>query len=90
MHEINSLSIFVGTGQCNANCAHCAGEIYRKSAPTEDGVIDEDLIHKTLRSCYEKGARYLSISSSGEPTLSPLSVTKALKLVNECKKEGIG
>lgn len=89
MNLINSLSIFIGTGECNANCAHCAGKVHRKYAPTEDGIIDEDLIYKTLKGCYEKGARYLSISSSGEPTLSPLAVTKALKLVYECKKENI-
>ncbi len=95
MHEIkmnnsiDSLSIFVGTGQCNANCSHCAGKIHRKYAPTEDDVINENLIHKTLKDCYEKGARYLSISSSGEPTLSPLSVSKAFKLVHECRKESI-
>ena len=89
MHEINSLSIFVGTGQCNANCAHCAGRIHRKYAPTEDGIINKNLIYKTIKECYKQGARYLSISSSGEPTLSPLSVTKTLKLVHESRKEGI-
>lgn len=89
MNQINSLSIFVGTGQCNANCVHCAGKIHRKYAQKKDGVIDTDLIYETLKSCYEQGARSLSVSSSGEPTLSPLAVTKSLKLIYECKKEGI-
>jgi molybdenum cofactor biosynthesis enzyme MoaA len=38
------------------------------------------LIRKTMRECYEKGARNLSISSSGEPTLSPEAVTDALTI----------
>lgn len=86
---LNSLSIFVGTGQCNANCAHCAGIMHRKNAPKQDGIINENLIYKTLKEAHERGARYLSISSSGEPTLSPLSVTAALELVHRCKKEGL-
>lgn len=89
MHEVNSLSIFVGSPECNAHCAHCAGITHRKYAPKEDGIISEDLISKTIKDCYEKGARYLSISSSGEPTLSPVSVTKVLELVYGYKKEGI-
>jgi MoaA/NifB/PqqE/SkfB family radical SAM enzyme len=84
MHEVNnmkSLSLFVGTGECNANCLHCAGKIHRKYAPKEDGIIDEPLIYKTLKECYLKGARSLSISSSGEPTLSPKSVTRVLEMI---------
>ena len=86
--ELNSLSLFVGTAECNAQCGHCAGVPLRKYAPSEDGILDENLINQTIRSCYNQGARYLSISSSGEPTLSPLSVTKTLELVNECKDVG--
>lgn len=89
MGTLRSLAVFVGTGQCNAHCAHCAGIVHRKHAPREDGVVDEELIDKTLRECYHEGARYLSLTSSGEPTLSPLSVTKVLGLVSKCEKEGI-
>jgi MoaA/NifB/PqqE/SkfB family radical SAM enzyme len=63
--------------------------IHRKYAPKEDGVIDESLIYRTIRDCYARGARYLSISSSGEPTLSPISVTKVLDIIQGCRKEGI-
>jgi molybdenum cofactor biosynthesis enzyme MoaA len=87
--KLNSLSIFVGTSECNGRCSHCAGRPLREYAPKEDGVIDEDLIYKTIRECYKKGARTLSISSSGEPTLSPKSVTKTLRLVYRCGDEGI-
>ena len=86
MGKLNSLSLFVGTGECNAHCNHCAGVALRKYAPLEDGVIDEDLIERTVRNCYEQGARYLSISSSGEPTLSPLSVTKTLGLLQRFER----
>lgn len=86
---LRSVSLFVGTGQCNARCGHCAGVPLRKYAPNGDGIIDEKLIYGIIKTCFEQGARYLSISSSGEPTLSPLSVTKTLELVDECKKKGI-
>lgn len=89
MSKLKSLSLFIGTGQCNASCAHCAGVPLRKYAPKKDGIIDKDLIYKTIKTCYKQGARYLSISSSGEPTLSPLSVTKTLGLLYEYRKEGI-
>lgn len=88
-NKINSLSLFVGTGQCNAHCKHCAGVPLRKYAPKEDGIINEDLINNTIKNCYEQGARYLSISSSGEPTLSPLSITKTLELIYRKKEESI-
>jgi len=89
MDKLTSLSLFVGTGQCNAHCSHCAGVPLRKYAPKEDGVIDEELIYRTIKECHSQGARYLSISSSGEPTLSPLSVTKTLELIYGCREEGI-
>lgn len=80
MSEVNSLSLFVGTGQCNANCKHCAGRPLRVYAPKKDGEDNEARISKAIESCYMKGAMRLSLSSSGEPTLSPTSVTKALLL----------
>ncbi|RME55342.1 radical SAM protein [Candidatus Woesearchaeota archaeon] len=79
---LKSFSLFVGSSQCNANCKHCAGNILRKYAPKTDGIVDEELIAKTAVACYNEGARYLSLSSSGEPTLSPLAVTKTLEIIN--------
>ncbi len=87
--ELKSLSIFVGTGKCNAKCPHCAGVPLRKYAPKEDGIVDLDLIERILVQCYKNGARYLSISSSGEPTLSPKSITKVLRLTKKLKKNGV-
>jgi len=89
MYEVDSLAIFVGTSKCNARCAHCAGTIHRQYAPNEDGILNEDLIYKTIKNCYMKGARSLSLTGSGEPTLSPLSVTKVLELAYKLKKEGM-
>lgn len=87
MYEIDSLGIFVGTGECNGHCTHCAGVPLRKYAPKVDGLIDEKLIEKTIIDCYKKGAKSLTLSSSGEPTLSPISVTKVLRLTFKMKKE---
>jgi len=89
MNKLNSLSLFVGTSECNAKCSHCAGLPLRKYSPQNDGIINEELISKTIKDCYDKGARYLSISSSGEPTLSPFSVTKTLRILYNYKNEGI-
>lgn len=89
MNNLNHLGLFVGTSQCNAFCAHCAGVPLRRWAPMEDGNVDEDLIERTLRDCYAQGARSLSLSSSGEPTLSPISVTRVLELVHACRMDGI-
>ncbi|VVB79599.1 Coenzyme PQQ synthesis protein E [uncultured archaeon] len=87
--KLTSLSILVGTGNCNANCGFCAGKPLRKYAPKADGQFDEALVRKTLADCFKRGASYLSLSSCGEPTLSPLSVTKVLGLVQECANEGM-
>jgi molybdenum cofactor biosynthesis enzyme MoaA len=87
--NLKSLSIFVGTGNCNANCQHCAGLPFRKDSPKQDGDINKELIYETVKKCYKLGARRLSISSSGEPTLSPISITKTLELIHDCEQEGI-
>jgi len=89
MNKVNSLGLFVGTGDCNAHCKHCAGVLHRKYAPKQDGTIDKDLLYKTIKSCYEQGARSISISSSGEPTLSPIAVTKVLDLIHRMQEEDI-
>jgi molybdenum cofactor biosynthesis enzyme MoaA len=80
---LQSLGLFVGKGSCNANCKHCAGIVHRKNSPKEDGVVNEELFLKTLSFCYAQGAKSISITSSGEPTLSPLSVTKTLSLIQQ-------
>lgn len=96
MHEINvaskvrSISLFVGAGVCNARCAHCAGLIHRPFAPKKDGVVDEALVVEVLSRCHARGAHSLSLTSSGEPTLSPKSVTRVLEIVHGLSEKGIG
>lgn len=87
--ELQSFSLLVGTSACNAKCYKCAGRELRKYAPASDGIIDEVMIKKTLHDCYLRGARRISLSSSGEPTLSPLSVTKTLELIDSCKTQDV-
>lgn len=86
--KCTGLGLFIGAGKCNANCRHCAGLIHRQSSPSEDGIINYLLIKNTIIKCHEQGARSLSISCSGEPTLSPVSVTATLKLINDLSANG--
>lgn len=78
--RLQNIALFVGTGRCNANCGHCAGSIHRANMPKEDKVVDEELFYETLRYAYERGARSLSLTSGGEPTLAPNSVTRTLEI----------
>lgn len=86
---VRSLGVFIGTGACDAHCSHCAGIPHRTFAPRQDSVIDEGLVRKTLLDCYTRGARSLSLTSSGEPTLSPRSVTRMLSIVDGMKAKGV-
>ncbi|MBS3094355.1 radical SAM protein [Candidatus Pacearchaeota archaeon] len=78
--NLQNIALFVGTGKCNANCAHCAGSIHRENMPKEDKVVDENLFYRTLKYAYENGARSLSLTSGGEPTIAPNSVTRTLEI----------
>jgi len=89
MKKLESLALIVGTGKCNAKCGHCAGIPLRQHAAKYDGEIDEKLIYDTVKKCYDRGARKLAINSSGEPTLSPITMTKVLNLVKGMEPEGI-
>lgn len=77
---MKSLGIMVGMGTCNANCPHCAGVQHRKDAPKEDKTDGayEYMILQTLRKAHSEGCKRLSLSGSGEPTLSPKSVSNVL------------
>ena len=54
MRTVIGLGIFVGTGQCNANCEHCAGTPHRKNAHKFDGEIDKELIEDVIKFQNEK------------------------------------
>jgi len=84
-NKVRALGLFVGTSECNAHCPHCAGAPLRKSAPVEDGDDKLFLMAKTIRTCWDRGARSLTLTSSGEPTLSPVSITMVLMLLDRMR-----
>lgn len=93
MHEVtelDSLGLMIGTGRCDASCRGCAGIPHRPYAPRSDGDDDFRRIEEAIRECHRRGARRITLSSSGEPTLSPISVSKALALIGRLRREGLG
>jgi hypothetical protein len=87
IEKIYSVSVLVGDGKCNANCDFCAGKYLRPQAKQENPFY-----YKNLESAIKLSARYggwsLSLTSSGEPTCEPDSVTKALEVYKKCSREG--
>ena len=86
--KIDGISILVGTAKCNANCPECAGRQHRKNAPLHDGEIQEARLREVLDYCYWKDCRYITLTGAAEPTLSPLSVTKTLRVLKEYEVRG--
>ena len=87
-NRLESLSILVGKGECNAYCRNCAGIPVRKYSPLTDTIPDEHRVSQVLLDCHTAGARRLSISSTGETTLSPLAIGRVLELYQPLKNEG--
>lgn len=81
--KIDGITLLVGTAECNANCPQCAGRQHRKNAPQKDGELDAAQLVQVLGDCHDRGCSYVTLNSSGEPTLSPLSVTGVLKIIDE-------
>jgi pyruvate-formate lyase-activating enzyme len=86
--KIDGISILVGTASCDACCPGCAGIQHRQNAPRHDGEIDIPRLREVLSLCWERDCRYVTLTGSGEPTLSPLSVTKALEVIHEYAEGG--
>jgi sulfatase maturation enzyme AslB (radical SAM superfamily) len=86
IEKIYSVSALTGNGACNANCDFCAGKYLRKDAG------ENELYKKNLESAIKLSARYggwsLSLTSSGEPTCDPNSVTRALEIYQKCANQG--
>jgi len=86
IEKIYSVSALVGNGVCNANCDFCAGKYLRPDAKENSNY------NKNLESAIKLSARYggwsLSLTSSGEPTCDPNSLTSALKIYDKCAKQG--
>ena len=86
IEKIYSVSALVGDGNCNGNCAFCAGKAFRKEAS------DSPLYYRNLEAAIKLSARYggwsLSLTSSGEPTCDPWAVTRALTVYKKCADQG--
>lgn len=84
IEKIYSVSALVGSNKCNANCSFCSAEYLRKDA--------EPKMPSTFESAIKLSARYggwsLSLTGSGEPTMSPDSVTEALCRYKKCADQG--
>jgi len=83
---IYSVSALIGTGSCNGNCEFCAGKYLRPQAS------DNELYWRNYEAAIKLSARYggwsLSLTSSGEPTCDPNSITKALEVYQKCANQG--
>lgn len=88
MEKIDGISILVGTAQCNANCPDCAGRQHRQNAPLTDGGVDEKRLREVLDYCILKNCRYITLTGSGEPTLSPKSITRTLSVLRQYESSG--
>lgn len=86
IEKIYSVSALIGNGACNANCAFCAGKYLRKDAK------ENKLYDRNLEAAIKLSARYggwsLSLTSSGEPSCNPDSVTSALEIYDKCASQG--
>lgn len=78
MSDYARLTVFIGTGACDADCLHCAGRPYLGQGPQSD-----ERLREVLRAGAAQGACSLSLTGSGEPTLAPDAVTRTLTLLND-------
>jgi len=86
IEKIYSVSALIGSGACNANCDFCAGKYLRPDA------VQSLQNERNLESAIKLSARYggwsLSLTGSGEPTVEPEVVTRALEIYDKCAQEG--
>ncbi len=87
--KLDGISILVGTSSCNAHCPFCAGRQHRDKAPKRDDIIDEARLNDVLNYCHNMNCHYITLTGSGEPTLSPKSVSAALNVIKEFRERGI-
>jgi molybdenum cofactor biosynthesis enzyme MoaA len=88
IERIYSVSALIGGNKCNGNCRFCAAKSLRPQA--KDG--DSQRYWRNYAAAIKLSARYggwsLSLTSSGEPTVDPEAVTKALDVYQGCAKQG--
>ena len=86
--KIYSVSVVVGSDKCNAKCRHCGGRSLRADAlPGDKGSISG--LESALALCHQYGGWAVSLTGSGEPTLSPIAVTKTMQEIHRGKEMGI-
>jgi len=85
IEKIYSVSILVGEGICDAKCEHCAATYLRKQSNAR-GTLKN--LTQALRLCRHHGGWSISLTSTGEPTLSPNAITETLEAINLLKSEG--
>lgn len=87
IEKIYSVSALVGGPACNGKCSFCAGAYLRPEAH-----LDNPIYWKNYESAIKLSARYggwsLSLTGSGEPTLYPAHITKALEIYDKCASQG--
>lgn len=78
---ITSVGVIVGTGDCECRCAECAGVMLRRDAQERDSpVMNAEQVFHFLRRAIVAGVGDMTISSGGEPMLSPTCVTSVLSM----------
>ncbi|HXK38093.1 MAG TPA: radical SAM protein [Candidatus Paceibacterota bacterium] len=87
IEKIYSVSALVGKGVCNGNCAFCAGKYLRPDAKNTDPAFLKNL-ESAIKLSARHGGWSLSLTSSGEPTMSPEDVTEALRVYAKCANHG--
>ncbi|MDD5251141.1 MAG: hypothetical protein PHT12_00735 [Patescibacteria group bacterium] len=87
--KIYSISVVVGSGECNAKCRHCGGRFLRPGALSGvQGTIKG--LESAIILCKQYGGWAISLTSSGEPLMSPDAVTETLREIDRLKRMGYG
>jgi len=88
IEKIYSISVLTGNGMCNAKCKHCAAvDLRKQSLPSTEGTIRN--LRAAMRLSRNYGGWAISLTSSGEPSMSPIAVTKTLQEIDsEAKDHG--
>lgn len=88
IEKIYSVSALVGTGACNGNCSFCAGKYLRPQATFATYKNYTKNLEAAIKLCARYGGWSLSLTSSGEPTMSPGAVEDALRIYSKCADQG--
>lgn len=88
IEKIYSVSALIGDGRCNGKCEFCAAKSLRRHAFNHDSQLYWKNYESAIKLCARHGGWSLSLTSSGEPTVDPDSVTRALESYKKCADQG--